>query len=150
VARYLPARRQLRQARPNRLRAISNWAQVCAAGTGCGVCVGVNLPITVAAHGGCVPPGAHVARSPGVTVAVLTTVSGGSAAKVAVTVYTSVAPAENVATVSAIAPLPLALGQAMPPEAAQVQANASMPAGIGSLMSASIASASPTLRMVTV
>jgi hypothetical protein len=130
-----------------------------AVGTGVGTEVGAGVgvggagataPIALAAHGGGSPDGVQIASPEGVTDATLVIVDGASADTVAVTVYTSIPPAGNVATVWLIAPLPDALGHTAPLEPAHVQANAVMPVGSGSPIVAPVGAPVPTLPTVTV
>jgi len=93
---------------------------------------GTGGTVTVLLHGGGVLFGVHSPPLGGVTVAVFATVDGGVAMTVAVTVYVTVLPAGNVASVWFTSPLPLAFGQTAPPLAAQVHVWLAMPVGAGS------------------
>ena len=93
---------------------------------------GTGGTVTVLVHGGGVLFGVHRPPLGGVTVAVFVTVAGGAATTVAVTVYVTVLPAGNVASVWFTSPLPLAFGQTAPPLATQVHVWLAMPVGAGS------------------
>jgi hypothetical protein len=87
--------------------------------------------VTVLGHGSGVLSGVH--RPPVIVpFAVFVTCAGGFALTVAVTVYVTVLPAGNVASVSLNAPLPEAFGHTAPLAALHAHVWLVMPAGIGS------------------
>ena len=124
------------------------WVSAVLLMTTLGVCTEAPT-LTVAVQGAAVAPGAHSPPAGGVVLAVLVMLVDGVALTVAVTVYTAELPAGNVAIVSLMAPLPLAV-QVAPPLAAHVHVCELMPAGSGSLTTVPFAATEPALLTVTV
>jgi hypothetical protein len=111
---------------------------------------GTGGRLAVALHGAGVLAGPHTpALFGGVAVAVFVTLAGGTAATVAVTVYTAEAPAGKLVSVSLIAPDPLAV-QVAPPLAVQVHVWLAMPAATGSVTSVLSAATGPVFDTVIV
>ena len=106
---------------------------------------GTGGKTTVLGHGGAVLPGSHPPPVGGVPVAVFTTCDGGVALTVAVTVYVTVLPAGNVASVSFKSPLPEAFGHTAPPVVLHVHVWLAMPVGVGSVTCVPAALTSPVL-----
>ena len=111
---------------------------------------GTDGLVTAALHGAA-EPSEQMPPVGGAAVAVLVTTAGRPLlAAVAWIVYVTTPPAGKVASVSLSAPLPLALGHAAPPLAAQVHVALAMPVGSVSLTLVPDALTVPVLVAVTV
>src|SRR5438445_56325 len=106
---------------------------------------GTGGTVTVLLHGGGVLFGVHSPPHALSLLDALPIVAGGVAITVAVTVYVTVLPAGNVASVSFKSPAPEAFGQTAPPVALHVQIWLAMPVGAGSVTTVPAALTLPAL-----
>ena len=110
---------------------------------------GTGCAVTALVHGGAVLVGEHTPPLGGLALAVLVNVAGGFALTVAVIVYVTKLPGGNVASVSAIAPVPVAAHVA-PAFGVQVQVWLAMPVGSDRSRWCRLAATDPVLLTTTV